>query len=343
MGAQQSSPGSASGLASPRRELARLGLALAGLVALAVLSVLVGVGDMGLAALVSGPAGDGAGHAALLLVASRVPRTLALLFAGLSMGVCAALMQMLFRNRFVEPTTAGTAEAASLGLLCATLLAPGLPLLGKMLVAAAFALAGTVLFLRIVDRIAFRGAVVVPLVGLMLGGVINALTTFIAYRTDLLQSLAAWTTGDFSGVVRGRYELMWLCVVLAVIAYAAADRFTVAGLGDTFARNLGLDYRRIVALGLAIVALATAAAIATAGTVPFLGLLVANGVGLVMGDNLRRTLPWIAVSGAAFLLACDILGRLIRYPYEIPVGTVAGVAGSAVFLYLLLGRRLRLG
>ncbi len=329
---------------SDRAELARLGLALAGVLALSALSVGVGVGDMGLAALVSGRgAGGEGGHGLLLLLASRVPRTLALLFAGLSMGVCAALMQMLFRNRFIEPTTAGTADAASLGLLCATLLSPGLPLLGKMLVAAAFALAGTFLFLRIVDRIAFRGAVVVPLVGLMLGGVINALTTFIAYRTDLLQSLAAWTTGDFSGVLRGRYELLWLCVVLAVIAYAAANRFTVAGLGDTFARNLGLDYRRIVALGLVIVALATAAAIATAGTVPFLGLLVANGVGLIMGDNLRRTLPWIAVSGAAFLLACDILGRLIRYPYEIPVGTVAGVVGSAVFLYLLLGRRLRLG
>lgn len=174
-------------------------------------------------------------------------------------------------------------------------------------------------------------------------GVINALTTFLAYRTDLLQSLAAWTMGDFSGVLRGRYEFLWLNVALAAVAYVTADRFTVAGLGDAFARNLGLDYRRIVALGVTIVALATATSIATAGTVPFLGLLVANVVGLVMGENLRRTLPWIALSGAAFLLACDIIGRLIRFPYEIPVGTVAGVAGSVVFLYLLLGRRFHLG
>jgi len=315
-------------------------LACLGLLALGVASVLIGVGDMSIAALAGGEA---QGHAQLLLLASRVPRTLALLFAGLSMGVCAALMQMLFRNRFVEPTTAGTAEAASLGLLTATLLAPGLPVIGKMAVAAVFALAGTVLFLKIIDRIALRGAVIVPLVGLMLGGIINALTTFLAYRADLLQSLAAWTTGDFSGVLRGRYELLWLNVALAALAYGAADRFTVAGLGDAFARNLGLDYRRIMALGLAIVALATATCIATAGTVPFLGLLVANVVALVMGDNLRRTLPWIALSGAAFLLACDIIGRLIRFPYEIPVGTVAGVVGSAVFLYLLLGRRYRLG
>lgn len=318
----------------------RFALALAGLMALAALSVTIGSGAMSLSALL---AGDPAGHAGLVLMASRVPRTLSLLFAGMSMGVCAALMQMMFRNRFVEPTTAGTAEAAGLGLLTAALIAPGLPLAGKMAVAAVFALAGTLLFLKIVERIGFHGVVLVPLAGLMLGGILNALATFLAYRYDLLQSLAAWTTGDFSGVVRGRYELMWATVTLALLAYAVADRFTVAGLGDAVARNLGLDYGRIVALGITIVALSTAVCIATAGTVPFLGLIVANVVSLVMGDNLRRTLPWIALSGAAFLLACDVLGRLIRYPYEIPVGAVAGVVGSAVFLFLLLGRHERLG
>lgn len=312
--------------------------ALAGLVALAGVSMLVGVGVTPLA-LLTGEAG----HGLLVLAASRIPRTLALVFAGLAMGVCAALMQMMFRNRFVEPTTAGTAQAATLGLLVATIAAPDWPPIAKMAVATAFALAATLLFLKIIARVAFRGAVLVPLVGLMLGGVIDALSVFIAYRYDLLQALGAWTTGDFSGVLRGRYELLWLTVVLAGIAYATADRFTAAGLGDAFATNLGLDYRRIVAMGLAIVALATAACIATAGTVPFLGLIVANLVALALGDNLRRTLPWIALSGAAFLLTCDIVGRLVRYPYEIPVGTVAGVAGSALFLYLLLRRRLRLG
>ncbi|WP_238120654.1 MULTISPECIES: ABC transporter permease [unclassified Xanthobacter] len=313
---------------------------LAALLVLALLvasSLLIGVGDLAPADLFSA---DAAGQEALLvLMASRVPRTLALLFAGLSMGVAAVIMQMLFRNRFVEPTTAGTAEAARLGLVVVMLAAPDLPVFGKMLVASAFALAGTFLFLRIVDRLSLRTTLIVPLVGLILGGVIDAASTFLAYRFDLLQALAAWTTGDFSGVLRGRYELLWISVPLSILAYLAADRFTVAGLGDAFATNLGLDYRKVVTLGLVIVSLVTAACVVTAGTVPFLGLIVANVVALVLGDHLRRTLPWIAVSGAGFLLACDIIGRLVRFPYEIPVGTVAGVLGSAVFLYLLLGRR----
>ncbi|MFG1477777.1 iron chelate uptake ABC transporter family permease subunit [Xanthobacter sp. V4C-4] len=313
--------------------------ALALLLALAVASLFIGVGDLRLSALRPGAEGDGL----LLLLASRLPRTLALVFAGLSMGVAAVIMQMLFRNRFVEPTTAGTAEAARLGLVTVMLLAPELPMLAKMLVAALFALAGTFLFLRIVERLAFRTTLIVPLVGLILGGVIESASTFLAYRFDLLQALAAWTTGDFSGVLRGRYELLWIAVPLALVAYLAADRFTVAGLGDAFATNLGLDYGRVVALGLVVVSLVTAACVVTAGTVPFLGLIVANVVALVLGDNLRRTLPWIAVSGAVFLLGCDIVGRLIRFPYEIPVGTVAGVLGAAGFLFLLLGRRYRLG
>ncbi|MDB5622648.1 MAG: transporter permease, partial [Devosia sp.] len=75
------------------------------------------------------------------------------------------------------------------------------------------------------------------------------------------------------------------------------------------------------------------------GIIPFLGLVVPNVISLLVGDNMRRTVPWVAVSGAAFVVACDILGRVIRAPYEIPIGVVVGVIGSAVFLYLLLRTR----
>ncbi|RZJ10888.1 MAG: hypothetical protein EOO54_21305 [Haliea sp.] len=184
-------------------------------------------------------------------------------------------------------------------------------------------------------------ALIVPLVGLVLGGVISAVTTFFAYRYDLLQSMHAWTTGDFSAVLRGRYELLWISLGLTVLAYTAADRFTVAGMGADFATNVGLNHRRMMNLGLVIVSMVTASVVVTAGIVPFLGLIVPNLVSLFMGDNMRRSLPWVAVLGAAFVLACDLVGRLVLYPYEIPIGTIVGVIGSAVFLTLLLRGRAR--
>jgi iron complex transport system permease protein len=318
---------------------ARLLLAILLLLAMAVVSLFVGVGTVTPARLLAeGPEGP----AMQLLLVSRLPRTIAVLLAGMAIGVAGLLMQLLARNRFVEPSTAGTAESASLGLLAVMVLAPEAPILVKMLVAAGFALAGTALFLAILRQVPLRSVLMVPLLGLMLGGVIEAVTTFLAYRMDLLQSVNAWTAGDFSGVLEGRYELLWVAFALTVLAWFAADRFTVAGMGEDVATSLGLDHRRVLAMGLFIVAMVTATVVVTVGMVPFFGLVIPNLVAMAMGDHARRAIPWIAVLGGMLLLACDLLGRVIRFPYEIPVGTIVGVVGAALFLALLFRRQARL-
>ncbi len=303
-----------------------------------LVSLFLGAGDMSLAALLRFDS-----EAWQLLLISRLPRALALVLAGTSLAVAGLIMQMLVRNRFVEPSTAGTVESATMGILAVTLLAPGIPVLGKMLVAALFALVGTALFLLILRRIPLRSAFLVPVVGLVLGGVIQAVTTFFAYQYDLLQALHTWTMGDFSGVLRGRYELLWVAFALSCAAYFAADRFTVLGMGEQFTTNLGLNHKRLMLIGMVLVSAISAVVVVTAGSVPFLGLLVPNVVSLIFGDNMRRSLPWVAFLGALFVLACDIVGRLIIYPHEIPIGTVVGVVGSGLFLYLLLNRRSRFG
>lgn len=304
--------------------------------ALAVVSLFIGAADVSPMALLSGSPDA---RAAQVLAISRVPRTLAILLAGSSLAIAGLVMQMIVRNRFVEPSTTGTTESATLGFLTVTLLAPGWPVMAKMGVAACFALAGTLLFLRILRRIPLRDVVLVPLVGIMLAGVIGAVTSFVAYRFNLLPSLLAWSMGDFSGVLRGRYELLWIGLAATVAAWITADRFTVAGMGEAFTTNLGLNYRRIVLIGLVIVSVVSAVCLVSVGAIPFLGLVVPNVVSLMIGDNMRRAVPWVAVGGAGLVLACDILGRVIRYPYEIPISVVMGVVGSALFLWLLLRRR----
>jgi len=323
----------------PRAARTLLILAVLAVLVLALVSLTIGAYDVSLASLFD--LEDLRGN--LVLLASRVPRTVAILLVGMSMGVAGMLMQMLSRNKFVSPSTAGTLEAASLGILVVTMFAPNASVLTKILVSSAFALAGTALLLLILRKVPLRSPLVVPLLGLMLGGVIAAFTTFLAYRYNFLQSLAAWTNGDFSRVLRGRYELLWLSGGLTVLAYLAADRFTVAGMGEAFTRNLGVDYGRIVALGLTIVSLITAVNVVTVGAIPFIGLVVPNVVSLLVGDNVRRAIPWLAVFGAGFVLLCDILGRVLRFPYEIPIGTMVGFIGGALFLLLLLRRSARVG
>src|SRR5690606_17307471 len=128
--------------------------------------------------------------------------------------------------------------------------------------------------------------------GIMFGGVVSSITTFFAYRYDLLQTLSAWTNGDFSGILRGRYELLYVAVPVTIVAYLFADRFTLAGMGEEFAMNLGLNYAQVMNTGLGLIALTTSVVVLTVGAIPFLGLIVPNVVTMLMGDNLRKALPY---------------------------------------------------
>ncbi|MDR2327903.1 MAG: iron chelate uptake ABC transporter family permease subunit [Acidovorax sp.] len=318
----------------------RILLAAVLLTALAVGSLAVGVSDVHWDTLWSSSEDD---LVAQVLMYSRVPRTMALVLAGSAMAVAGLLMQMLARNHFVEPSTVGTVESATLGMLVCMLWAPDWPVMAKMGVAALFALAGTGLFIGALSRIRLRSAWIVPLVGLILAGVIEAGTMFLAYQHEMIQSLRAWSNGDFSAIVDGRYEMLYLSLAVTVMACLAADRFTVAGLGESFATNLGLNYKALVWQGLVVVAVVTACIVVTVGSIPFVGLIVPNVVRLLLGDNVRRSVLWVAAAGAGLTLACDLVGRLVIAPYEIPVGTVMGVVGSALFLVILLRQRKREG
>lgn len=271
-----------------------------------------------------------------LLSLSRIPRVLAILLAGAALSVAGLIMQRITQNSFVSPSTSGTTEAAILGVLIATLLFPGESLLAKMLMAIAVSLIGTFGFLQILNRMPGRDPIVVALVGLMYGGVIGAVTVFVAYRVDLLQLLEIWSSGSFSAAIAGQYEPLFLVVVVGAIGYLYADRFTVVGMGREFATNLGVSYRTVRNVGLGIVSVMAATVVVVVGAIPFLGLIVPNVVSLLMGDHVRRSLPVTALAGAGFVLACDVLGRVIRFPYEVPVGTVAGVLGAAIFVWLVM-------
>ncbi len=322
------------GRAGRSREFLWLGLALAVLAAVSAGSLFVGVSDIGVADVLRGDPSR-----MLPFVESRVPRLAAILLSGSAMGVAGLIMQSLTRNRFVAPTTAGTVDAAALGLLVASVWFAGAPVFAKMSIAVAFALAGTALFLALLQRLRYADIIIVPLIGIMLGGVIQAAATFLALRFDLLQSLSAWTNGDFSGILRGRYELLYLVGALTVVAYLFANRFTLAGMGRDVAVNLGVNYELVLYGGMALAASVTAVVVVVVGEIPFLGLVVPNLVTMVMGDNLRRVLPATAIGGASLVLACDILSRTIRYPYEVPVGTIVGVGGGVIFLLFLLRSR----
>src|SRR5690606_16367317 len=111
----------------------------------------------------------------------------------------------------------------------------------------------------------------------------------------------AWNNGDFSAVLRGRYELLWVAAGLTVAAMWLADRFTVIGMGRDFATNIGLNYSLLMAIGIVLVAMIVGSIVITAGVIPFIGLVAPNLARLLVGDNLRWAIPLMALIGAALM------------------------------------------
>ncbi|MDR8019879.1 ABC transporter permease [Nesterenkonia aerolata] len=270
---------------------------------------------------------------------TRIPRTIGLILAGASMAMCGLIMQLLTQNRFVEPTTTGTTEWAGLGLLLVMILVPSPSLTTRMLGAVIMAFIGTMIFFLFLRRVSLTSSLIVPIIGIMLGAVVSSVSTYIALMTEQLQNLGIWFQGSFTSVIRGQYEILWVVLIVAVLVFIVADQFTVAGLGKETATNVGLNYAVVLFMGTAMVALATGVTAVVVGTLPFLGLVVPNIVSLFRGDDLRSNLPWVCLVGICVVTVCDLIGRTIRAPFEIPVGLVLGLVGSIVFVGLLLRQR----
>ena len=298
---------------------------------LCVVSVLLGARQMVWSDLLSF-----SGDAWLTLTASRLPRLAALVLTGAGLSVCGVILQHIVRNKFVEPGTTGGLDAAKLGILVALTVMPAAGTLSRMLFALVFCLMASLLFIAVIRRIQFRNLVLVPVVGLMYGSVLTSIAEFYAYSHNILQSMQGWLLGDFSRVVQGHYEILYLIFPVVILAYLYAHRFTVLGMGEDIATSLGLGYAATAIIGLVLVALTISATVIAVGAIPFVGLVVPQLVAMRCGENLRRTLPLVALGGASLLLVCDIAGRLVMYPFEVPIGLTAGAVGGVMFLALIV-------
>lgn len=273
-----------------------------------------------------------------IFVLSRLPRLITILATGMGMSIAGLIMQQISKNKFVSPTTGATIDSAQLGIVVAMILLPNASPIQKALISFGFALAGTYIFMKFITTLKFKDAIFIPLVGIMCGNIIGAITSFLGYQFELMQNINAWMQGKFSMILRGNYELIYISIPLIIIAILYANKFTVAGMGEDFAKNLGVDYEKVVNLGLVIVALVTVSVVITAGNIPYIGLIVPNIVSLYKGDNVGENIGHTALFGALFVLVCDILSRIIIYPYELSVGLTIGVLGSAIFLCMIFRR-----
>lgn len=269
---------------------------------------------------------------------SRLPRTIAIILTASSLSIAGLIMQAISRNKFISPSTAGTTNAAILGVLIGYLIMGNQPVIIRSIFAFVFAMVSTLIFMLMLKHIKFKNVIYVPLIGMMYGAMISSVATFIAHRYNALQFLNTIGIGGFSNKAVGSYELLYLVVPAMIIALLYATRFSIVGMGEDFAKNLGVSYGVVISVGLFVIALISSVTFVMVGTLPFVGLIVPNLVTHYYGDHVKKTIIDIALFGSSFVLLNDILSRLIVFPYEISISFTMGVTGAIIFLILIFRR-----
>ena len=183
---------------------------------------------------------------------SRVPRLMAILCTGMGLSIAGVIMQSIMSNNFVSPSTASTMDWAKFGVLIAILFFPGATLKTKMIISTLFAFFGSMLFVQLLSLIKLKDPIFTPLIGIMLGNVVSSVTTYIAYKYDLIQNISSWLQGNFAMVLQGRYELLYIGVLMLIIVVLFATKFTIVSIGEDFSKNLGVNYKLTVTIGIII-------------------------------------------------------------------------------------------
>ena len=279
---------------------------------------------------------EGDAIARLVFIHSRIPRTMAIILSAAGLSVAGLIMQAISRNKFMSPSTAGTTNAAALGLLFSFIFLSSQSAMVQTVFAFTFALVATLIFTLIISRLKIRETVYMPLLGMMFGGMISALTTAIAFQFEAMQVMNMFNMGSFARL--GDFRLVYIVIVPIFLAVAFATKFSIIGLGEDFAKNLGLNYNRVVMVGLVVVSLISAATFVAVGPLPFVGLIIPNMATSFYGDNLKKSIFDLMLFGAVFVLICDIISRLVIFPFEMNVTLTISIVGGAIFMiYLIRG------
>lgn len=301
---------------------------------LVLVSFFVGVQSLNLSDLLNGQA-----QAWFLFTTVRFPRTMSLVLAGATLSCCGLMMQRLTQNRFVGPTTAGTMASARLGILVAMVVFANSSALTRTGVAFLFGFAGTILFIQLTRVLPQQNAALIPLVGVMFSNILSGVATFFAYQLDLVQNMSSWLQGNFSTVTKGSYELIFLTLPLFLATYFLAHQLTVLGAGETLAQSVGLKVKAVRFWAMFFIALAVSAVLVMVGSVPFIGVVIPNFVSIFLGDRVEKNLLPTILAGASFLLLCDIVSRVVIFPYELPVSLMVSLIGAPAFIWLFLRRQ----
>ncbi len=282
---------------------------------------------------------DSADTAYQILWYVRLPRTLAALLAGSALAVAGVILQAVLHNALAGPGIIGVNSGAGFMVLLAVVLFPAMPTLTVLAAFFGALLAAGLVYL--IARKSGGSRLRIVLTGIAISAMLGALTdSLLTFFPEILASRSNFLIGGFSGANMSILapSLVIIPFAIAVSIFFARD-LNILALGEEVARSLGSPTKRYRLLFFALAALLAGSAVSFAGLIGFVGLIIPHIARLVLGSENRRIIPFAALLGAVFTLACDLVARLLFVPYELPVGIIMSFLGGPFFIYLLLVKR----
>ena len=287
-----------------------------------------------------------------IIMKSRLPQALTAMMAGAGLGVSGLLMQTVFRNPLAGPSVLGISSGASLGVACVVLLSGSiggvalskLGVIGEVTITLS-AIIGSLMIMALIAMVSqkVRGNVTLLIMGVMIGYIANAIIGVLKFFSaeEDIRAYVIWGLGSFSRVSGGQtYVFVILMLILLPSAFFLIKTLNLLLLGDSYARNLGLNIKRARMLVIGCSGVLVAVVTAYCGPVIFLGLAVPHICrGLFHTSNHATILPATLLGGASLALLCNIIARLPGFEGALPVNSVTALVGAPVVMWVLFNRR----
>lgn len=272
----------------------------------------------------------------LVVQSLRMPRMLAALIVGISFAVSGALMQGVTNNPMASPSILGITAGASFGLAVGMILFPHLSLNGSIIFAFSGAALATGCILFLAKQVGGRATpVYLALAGTAISAVFVAITHMLVVFFQVAQELSFWTAGGISGVRMEQILLVLPWTIIGMMIAMYISKFvSLLSFGEEVAIGLGSNLQRVRILSGIAVLILSGSAVALAGPIGFVGLVVPHIARKLIGIDYRFVIPFSALLGSVLVMIADMLARVINPPFETPLGAITAIVGVPFFIYL---------
>jgi len=271
----------------------------------------------------------------------RFPRIIMSLLVGMSLAVCGALFQSVFRNAICDPYILGISSGASLGAAIAFILGWDVILLGITIPALLTALLTLVLIIGIAQISKRKDSNTLLLTGIALNFLISAvITLLIVVNQKEMTKIIFWTMGSFSSTTWNDIGILLPVILITLFPiFYYSKELNIMQMGTDTAKTLGIHTERVMMTVLIFASILIAAVVSICGVIGFIGLIIPHIVRFLFGSNNRTVFAYSLFFGAIFMLIADTLARTLAIPSELPVGSITAIAGAPYFIYLLLRKK----